>query len=137
MNYIELLRQKMEDWKMNNFERGRDPKVSIGLGCREIFKSMEGCLLLTEKDLYQNINNQYYDLETVKTTNIKSRSDFIFNSFIIIIVIENRFRIIKNRFANNLGYDKEIHFIEDLPKIIFQLKALYDDYMTRKSNNYE
>ena len=65
---------------MMNFERGGDPKISIGLGYRELFKSMKGCHLLTEEDLYQNVNNQYYSIDTVRTQNIKKRNEFIFQA---------------------------------------------------------
>ena len=113
---------------MNNFERGIDPKEAIGLGYKETFKSMEGCLLLTEKDLYQNINNQYYDLETVQTSNIKKRAQMIFSAFIIIIVIGDRFRILKNRISN----DYRIYPIKELPEMIFKMKVLYDDWMRER-----
>jgi len=113
----------------NNFERGRDPKEAIGLGYREIFKSMENCYLLTEQDLYQNVNHQYNSLETVSTQNIKKRNEFIFGAFVIIIVIGDRFRILKNRFSN----DGEIYSIEELPDMIFRLKKLYDIWMKERN----
>jgi len=119
---------------MMNFERGGDPKISIGLGYRELFKSMKGCHLLTEEDLYQNVNNQYYSIDTVRTQNIKKRNEFIFQALIIIIIVGKKFRIMKNRFSSD---NDKIYPIEALPKTIFELKKLYDDYMTRKSNNYE
>ena len=114
---------------VNNFVRGQDPKESIGLGYREVFKSMEGCLLLTEQDLYQFTNNQYYDLETVQTQNIKKRSQFIFSALVIIIVIGDRFKIMKNRLAN----DYEIYPISELPKTVFRLKELYDIWMKERN----
>jgi len=117
-----------------NFERGGDPKVSIGLGYREIFKSMKECYLFTEADLYQNVNNQYHSIETVRTQNIRKRNEFIFSALIIIIIVGKEFRIMKNRFSTD---NNEIYPIEALPKTIFKLKELYDDYMTRKRNNYE
>lgn len=113
----------------NNFVRGQDPKEAIGLGYREVFKSMEGCLLLTEKDLYQNVNNTYYDLETVQLQNIRKRNDFIFTAFVIIIIIGDRFRILKNRISN----DYEIYSIEELPEMVFRLKILYDKWMKERS----
>lgn len=116
---------------MNNFERGGDPKEAIGLGYKEVFKSMKGCLLLTEQDLYQNINHQYYDLETVQTQNIKKRSERIFSAFIIIIVIGDRFRIMKNRLAN----DYEIYPISELPETVFRLKKLYDIWMKERGQS--
>ena len=117
-----------------NFERGIEPKESIGLGYREVLKSMEGCYLLMEEDLYQNVNNIYYSIKTVRTQNIKKRNEFIYSALIIIIIIGKEFRIMKNRFSTD---NNEIYPIEVLPKMIFKLKELYDDYMTRKSNNYE
>jgi hypothetical protein len=119
---------------MNNFQRGIDPKVSIGLGYREIFKSMERCYLFTEADLYQNVDHQYHSIETVSTQNIRKRNEFIFSALIIIIAIGDKFRIMKNRFFRD---NDKIYPIGDLPKIIFELKELYDDYMIRKNNNYE
>lgn len=114
---------------MNNFERGIDPKVAIGLGYKEIFKSMEGCLLLDETDLYQNINHQYYSIETISTQNLKKRSEFLFHAFVIIIVVGDKFRILKNRISN----DSEIYPINELPEMIFKLKILYDNWMKERN----
>jgi hypothetical protein len=116
---------------MNNFERGRDPKEAIGLGYKEIFKSMEGCLLLTEKDLYQNINNQFYSIETIQLQNIRKQSTTLFEAFIIIIVFAGKFRILKNRISN----DFTVYPIEELPGMVFKLKKLYDDWMKERGRS--
>lgn len=115
---------------MNNFERGIDPKEAIGIGYREVFKSMEGCLLLTEQDLYQNVNNQYWDLESVTTQNIRKRSTFLFSAFVIIIVVGDRFKIMKNRLSND---DGQIYPIKELPEMVFRLKKLYDIWMKERN----
>jgi hypothetical protein len=112
-----------------NFERGKDPKESIGIGYREIFKSMERCLWITEKDLFQNIDNQYYRIETITTSNLRVRSEFIYGAFVIIIVFPDKFRIMKNRFSGDNG----IYPIEELPEMIFRLKILYDKWMDERS----
>jgi len=111
---------------MNNFERGLDPKEAIGLGYKEVFKSMKGCFLLSEEDLYQNVNHQYYSIETVSTQNLK----FLFSAFVIIIVVGNRFKIMKNRLSSD---DGKIYPIEELPEMVFRLKKLYDIWMKERN----
>lgn len=107
-----------------NFERGKDPKETIGLGYKEILKSMKRCLLITEKNLYQNVNHQYYNIETIETRNIAIRKEFLYDAFIIIIIVEDKFRIMKNRFSNDNSL--EIYPIKDLPEMTLKLKKLYD-----------
>lgn len=105
-----------------NFERGLDPKEAMGTGWKGILNSMKYCLLLTEKDLYQNVNNQYYDIESVKIMNIRKKRIYLYEAFIIIIVLGDKFKIIKNRFSN----DNQIYKIEKLPDMIFKIKKIYD-----------
>ena len=107
-----------------NFVRGLDPKEAMGTGWRAILSSMKYCLLITEKDLYQNINNQYYDLETVKVTNIRKQSRFLYDAYVIIVVIGDNFKIFKNRISND---ENQIYKIEELPEIILKIKKIYDE----------
>lgn len=107
-----------------NFERGIDPKEAIGLGYKEVLKSMKGCLLLTEKDLYQNINNQYHNIETVSIKNFRVGSQFLYHAFVIIVIVGDKFRIFKNRISD----DNEIYSLEDLPEMVFKLKKAYDEW---------
>ena len=110
-----------------NFERGADPKEAMGLGYKEVLKSMEGCFLLTEKNLYQNVNHQYYSIETVQIQNIAKTSEFLYSAFVIIIIVGDKFRFMKNRFSN----DNEIYPIKDLPEMTLRLKKLYDNWRNR------
>ncbi|MFA5153769.1 MAG: hypothetical protein WC554_14505 [Clostridia bacterium] len=105
---------------MEKFERGLDPKEAMGIGYKAIFNSMEGCLLLTEKDLYQILNN----IETISIHNIKRRSELLFSAFVIIVVMDDKFKIMKNRFSTDSG----IYPISELPEIVFKLKKLYDEW---------
>jgi hypothetical protein len=111
---------------MMNFERGINPKDAMKIGYIEIFESMKGCLLLTEKDLYQTLNHPYFSLETVRITNIRKQKSALYEAFVIIIVIEDKFRIIKNRFSTNKD---KIFDIKELPGIVFELKTAYDKWI--------
>ena len=111
------------------FIRGLDPKEAMGTGWRAVYKSMGHCLFLTEKDIYQNINNQYFDIQSIKISNIRKQSRSIYEALIIIVVFKDQFRIMKNRFSYpNFNYSS-IYEIEELPKVIFKLKEQYDNYM--------
>jgi len=114
---------------MNNFVRGQDPKEALGIGYKEVFKSMEGCIMVTERDLYPNINNRFYDIETITVSNIRVQSKFIFNAFVIIVCFKDQFRIMKNR----ISADYQIYPIEELPEMIFRLKILYDKWMKERN----
>jgi len=111
-----------------NFQRGIEPKECLGLGYMEVFKSMKSCLMGTEEDLYQNVNNQFYTIEGIQLQNIRKKSDLFYSSLLIIVVFKEKFKIIKNRFTNDNG----IYPIEELPEMIFRLKKHYDIWMTER-----
>jgi len=118
-----------------NFERGKEPKEALGLGWREVFKSMKshGWLLFEEKDIYQNINNQYYDIEGVSVHNIKSTRKYLYSATLIILVIKDKFKILKNRY----GSDPYIGKIEDLPQMIFDLKTIADHQWKHRHDQWD
>jgi len=111
------------------FVRGLDPKEAMELGWRATYKSMNNCLLLTEKDLYQNIRNRYDNIRTIRLTNIRLLSRSVYDAYVIIIIFKEEFRIMKNRFEYlNYNYSL-IYKIDELPKIIFELKKKYDNFI--------
>lgn len=109
-----------------NFERGKDPIRALDLGWKKVLEEMGGRIFY-EKDLYQNINNQFFTLDEVRIQNIKSRRGrgYLFEASLIIVVIGSHFKILKNRFSNECG---GIYKCKDLPQMIFDLKRTWDKY---------
>jgi hypothetical protein len=113
-----------------NFERGIDPKHAMGIGWRAMFESMGDWLLFTEKDLYPSKNwndisdntRHYHDISDVSTIHIHKNIIPLHGASVIIIIIEDKFKILKNRFSH---HDK-IYKIEKLPEIVFEIKKEYD-----------
>lgn len=79
------------------FERGLDPKKILDIGWEKVLKDMRG-RIYTEKDLYQNVNNQFYTIEQVKIQNIRDKSHHLYNAVLIIVIVGTNFKVIKNVF---------------------------------------
>jgi hypothetical protein len=108
---------------MNNFERSDNPNKSLGVGYNGIIQSMNEWLIVTEKDLYQNVNHQYYSIDDIQLLNIRGRRNFqIFEATLVIVIYHGQFRILKNRYSIDNGIYPE----DELPAMIFKLKRIHD-----------
>lgn len=104
-----------------NFERGKDPKTALGIGWEKVLEKMGG-LVFYETDLYQNINHQYYDIKSISIHNIRKGKKWLYEAYIIIVIVGNQFRIMKNR----IGNDDQIYPLTELPSTVLKLKEKYD-----------
>jgi hypothetical protein len=108
-----------------NFERGIDPKKALGLGWEKVFDEMGG-LIFYKESIYQNINHHDYSIQEISLQNIAAGKKYLYKASIIIVVVDNQFKIIKNTMGND-GGNSVIYSLSELPEIIFKIKREFEE----------
>jgi len=107
-----------------SFQRGQDIKDVLDLGYKNALKSMGGCLVFTEKDIYQDINDKSFKIEDLKIENIRKQSTSLYMALVIIVITGDKFRILKNRVSD----DSSTYSRDRFPEIVFRIKKAYDEW---------
>lgn len=107
-----------------NFERGRDIKDVLDLGWKHVFEEIGG-VIFRKEDLYSTPVQYSLELEKIGLGNLRAKGSMqlVYEASIVVIIMDNKFRIIKNRFSDDMG----IYPIDHFPDYVMNvLKPLWE-----------
>lgn len=108
-----------------NFERGRDVKDVLDLGLKHIFEEIGG-VIFRKEHLYPTPVQPILELEKIGLHNLRPKGSMqlVYEASIVVIIMDNRFRIMKNRFSDDMGIYQIDHFQDYVMNV---LKPLWEE----------